>query len=351
MSKAVTVEKQLFGKTRDGADVDLYTIRNRHGLTVKVMTYGATITSVETPDRSGRIENITLTLDSLDDYLRGHPCLGSTIGRFGNRIAKGRFVLDGVDYQLATNNGANHLHGGPRGFDKVVWQASPVQDGNWAGVHFTYQSADGEEGYPGNLLAEVTYSVTDDNELRMDYKATTDQPTLVNLTNHAYWNLAGERHGDVLRQELMINADRYLPVDDTQIPTGELRPVAGTPWDFRQPMAIGARIAETGGGYDHCYVLNKDDNHTTRPTLAARGEDPSSGRVMEVYTTEPGVQLYTANGLKVELPSGRNYGKHFGFCLETQHYPDSPNRPEFPTTVLRPGERYTQLTVHRFSVK
>ncbi len=370
----MNVEKKPWGRTSDGTVVDSYTLTNAHGLRVKIMTYGATITAVEVPDRGGRLANVTLSLESLDDYLKGHPCFGSTIGRYANRIARGRFRLDGVEYRLATNNGPNHLHGGLRGFDKVVWRAEPVQRPGFAGVAFSYRSADGEEGYPGTLLAQVTYALTDQNELRMDYSATTDKPTLVNLTNHAYWNLAGAGSGDVLGQELMINADRYLPVDEGLIPTGELRPVAGTPMDFTRPMTIGSRIQAAGGGYDHCYVLNRKAGGVVRssafrreeppeggitnasdrhqPALAARAVEPESGRTMEVYTTEPGVQLYTANGLDGSLRAfGAAYGKHAGFCLETQHFPDSPNRLEFPSTVLRPGETYRHLTIHRFGVE
>jgi aldose 1-epimerase len=346
----MSVEKKSWGKTADGIAVELYTLTNAHGLRVKIMTYGATITAVEVPDRRGRTANVTLSLESPEDYFRGHPCFGSTIGRYANRIAKGRFRLDGVEYRLATNNGPNHLHGGLCGFDKVVWRAEPVERPGFAGVAFSYRSADGEEGYPGTLLARVTYALTDQNELRMDYSATTDKPTLVNLTNHAYWNLAGAGSGDVLEQQLMLNADRYLPVDAGLIPTGELRPVAGTPMDFTSPMMIGSRIQETGGGYDHCYVLSRKAGEA-EPTLAARAVEPQSGRTMEVYTTEPGVQLYTANGLDGSLSaSGAAYGKHAGFCLETQHFPDSPNRPEFPSAVLRPGETYRQVTIHKFGV-
>jgi aldose 1-epimerase len=373
----MSVRRESWGRTSQGEEIGLYTLTNAAGLRVKIMTYGATITAVEVPDRRGRTANVTLSLEAPEDYLRGHPCFGSTIGRYANRIARGRFRLDGVEYRLATNNGPNHLHGGLRGFDKVVWRAEPVQRPGFAGVAFSYRSADGEEGYPGTLLVQVTYALTDQNALRMDYSATTDKPTLVNLTNHAYWNLAGSGSGDVLGQELMISADRYLPVDEGLIPTGELRPVAGGPMDFTRPMTIGSRIQAAGGGYDHCYVIKPrpavapasaaleagvavelppQRSATTgrgfvEPTLAARAVEPESGRTMEVYTTEPGVQLYTANGLDGRLRAfGAAYGKHAGFCLETQHFPDSPNRPEFPSTVLRPGETYRQVTIHKFEV-
>ena len=347
----VTSKSESFGKTPEGVVVDLCTLTNVNGLRVKIMTYGATITSVEVPDRNGTIENVTLSLDSLQDYLKGHPCFGSTIGRYANRIAKGRFRIGDVEYQLATNLSPNHLHGGIKGFDKVVWQATPIEGNGFSGVALTYKSPDGEEGYPGCLTAQVTYSLTDQDELKMAYQATTDRPTVVNLTNHVYWNLAGRGAGDVLGHELMLNADRYLPVDDALMPTGEVKAVAGTPMDFRQPNTVGSRIAQVKGGYDHCYVLNKPHAENAL-TLAARVFEPTSGRVMEVHTTEPGVQLYTANGLDGSPKSGGvAYGRHAGLCLETQHYPDSPNHPEFPTTLLKPGELYEQLTVHKFSTQ
>jgi aldose 1-epimerase len=343
--------KETMGKTADGATVDLYTLSNAHGLRVKIMTYGATIIAVETPDRNGRIENITLALRSLDDYLQGHPCLGSTIGRYGNRIAKGEFTLDGKKYTLAKNNGPNHLHGGNRGFDKVIWRAETVKTANAEGVAFSYESADGEEGYPGKLTVRVVYSLTNDDELLMDYTATTDKPTVVNLTNHAYWNLADGGASDVLSHELTVNANRYLTVDAGLIPLGELKAVAGTPMDFNQPKTIGSRIAQVPGGYDHCYVLNKEPGQVA-PSLAARIVEPRSGRVMEIYTSEPGIQLYTANFLGDSRgEGGKDFQKHHAFCLEAQHYPDSPNRPEFPSTRLDPGQTYRQLTVHKFYTK
>ncbi len=344
------IVKHSIGQTPEGVDVDAYTVANANGLRLTIMTYGATITAVEVPDRHGQLSNVTLALDSLADYLKGHPCLGSTIGRFANRIAKGRFVIDGRQYVLATNNGPNHLHGGIKGFDKVVWIAQPVEGADAAGVTFSYVSPDGEEGYPGKLIAQVTYSLTDSNELQMEYSATTDKPTVVNLTNHTYWNLAGSGAGDVLQHELMLNADRFLPVDDGLIPLGQLQTVRGTPMDFTQPQNIGARMGQMGGGYDHCYVLNKADAQRG-PALAARVAEPTTGRIMEVYTTEPAIQLYTANGLDGTLRGGgKSYHKHAGLCLEAQHYPDSPNQPQFPSTLLRPGEIYTQVTLHKFSV-
>ncbi len=356
----ISITKKPFGKTRDGAAVDLYALANGRGIKVEIMTLGATLTAVESPDRHGKSENITLSMKTLDDYTAGHPCFGSVPGRFANRIAKGRFTLDGREYVLAVNNGENHLHGGRVGFDKKVWLAEPSEGDGFAAVKLTYKSPDGEEGYPGALTATVTYTLTDDNLLVMAYAAATDKPTHVNLTNHAYWNLAGQAAGDVLDHELTINADSYLAVDAGLIPLGPPSPVKGTEMDLTRPKKIGARIAETGGGYDHCYVLNKEladkadievgVEADARLTLAAQAYDPKSGRFMEVYTTQPAVQLYTANGLDGGPRSG-GFKKHCGFCLETQHYPDSPNRPEYPTTVLRPGEAYKEVTIHYFGVK
>jgi len=343
----MTINKQTFGKTRDGAKVDLYTLTNAAGMKVRVMTCGATLIGVDVPDRSGRRDNVTLSLNSFAEYDSGHPCLGSVCGRYANRIAKGKFTLDGVEYELATNNGPNHLHGGNAGFHKVVWKAEPEERTGSVGVALAYVSRDGEEGYPGTLTATVTYTLTADNRLKIEYTAESDRPTVVNLTNHAYWNLAAS--GDILGHELSINADRYLPVGETQIPLGELRPVEGTPMDFRQPTAVGSRIAQVPGGYDHCYVLNKSPKDQL--SLAATVYDPKSGCFMEVYTTEPGVQLYTANSLNLSKPGGTHYGKHYGLCLETQHFPDSPNHPQFPSTVLRLGKTYKQVTVHKFSVR
>jgi len=341
--------KEFLGKTAEGVGVDLYTLDNTNGLRVKIMTYGATIVSVETPDRNGRMEDVTVSLDSLEAYLKGHPCLGSTIGRYGNRIAKGRFGIADKQYTLATNNGPNHLHGGIRGFDKVVWKAEPVTSPGSRGVAFSYTSVDGEEGYPGNLIATVIYRLTDANELYMEYSAVTDATTVVNLTNHTYWNLAGGRSGDVLAQELMIHADQYLATDPGLIPVGEPKSVFGTALNFTRSKAIGTDIAKVDG-YDHCFVLNKT-SVDAGAMLAARAVDPRNGRIMEVYTTEPGIQLYTANGLNGSLQSrGHAYQRYSGFCLEAQHYPDSPNRPDFPSTVLKPGEIYHQQTLHKFKV-
>jgi aldose 1-epimerase len=348
----MSVKKEPYGKTPDGTAVDLYTLTNANGLKVKIITYGATITDVELPDRGGKLENVALFRDSLEDFMdKSTPYFGSTIGRYGNRIAKGKFTLDGKEYTLATNNGPNSLHGGVKGFDKVVWKAEPVKSKDSVGVKFTYVSPDGEEGYPGTLTAGVIYSLTDKNELKMDYIATTDKPTVVNLTNHIYWNLSGAGSGDILGEELMLNAGKYLPVvDDGLIPTGQVKPVKGTPMDFTTPMTIGSRIDQVLGGYDHCYVLNKKEGEAL--TLVAKVVDPKSGRVMEVYTTEPAVQFYSGNFLDGTITAGgKTYQKHAAFCLETQHYPDSPNQQAFPSTVLRPGQTYKHSTVHKFSVQ
>jgi aldose 1-epimerase len=353
----MSVKKEPYGKMPDGTDVGLYTLTNANGLKVKIITYGATIVDVELPDREGKLENAALFRDSLKDYMdKSTPYFGSTIGRYGNRIAKGKFTLDGKEYTLATNNGENSLHGGLKGFDKVVWKAEPIMNSlgkgmDSVGVKFTYVSPDGEEGYPGTLTAQVTYSLTDKNELKMDYTATTDKPTVVNLTNHTYWNLSGAGSGDILGEVLMLNADSYLPVDEGLIPTGEIKAVKGTPMAFATPMTIGSRIDQVSGGYDHCYVLNKKEGKDAL-TLVAKVDDPKSGRVMEIYTTEPAVQFYTGNFLDGTITAGgKIYQKHAAFCLETQHYPDSPNQPSFPSTVLRPGETYKHSTVHKFSVE
>lgn len=315
------------------------------------MNYGATLVSMEAPDRNGKTADVLLGFDTLEEYVEHNgPYFGSVIGRFANRIAHGRFTLDGAEYQLATNNGPNHLHGGIKGFDKVYWQAEP-SEGRQASVKFTYLSRDGEEGYPGNLTATIQYTLADQNELRLEYSATTDKATPVNLTNHAYFNLAGD--GDVLGHELTIVGDRYLPVDDELIPTGEIKPVKDTPMDFTRPMAIGSRFSELDDdpvGYDHSYVLRDSGKN---PALAARAFDPQSGRVFEVRTTAPAVQLYTANFLDgtIRGKAGRFYGQHTGFCLETQHLPDSVNQPQFPSVILRPGQTYSQKTSFRFSVQ
>jgi aldose 1-epimerase len=353
-TKGTQVTVQPFGKIADGSEAKLFTLTNAHGLTLKLTDYGPRIVAVETPDRDGKKANVTAGFDSVEKYVANGSFYGCTTGRFANRIAKGRFTLDGKDYKLATNNGPNHLHGGIKGIDRYIWKSEQVAGPeNSAGVKFTHVSPDGDEGYPGSLSMAVTILLTDKNEIRIDYVATTDKPTVLNLTNHAYWNLAGAGNGDVLNQKLTLGSDKYLAVDDGLIPTGKYTPVAGSHMDFTQPHLIGSRIAETKkgtpnpNGYDHCYVL---PTKTGELVFAAKVEDPKSGRVMEVFTTEPAVQFYTGNHLDGS-PQNAGIKQHGAFCLETQHYPDSPNHPEFPTTVLRPGQTYKQTTVHKFSVE
>ncbi len=345
----MSISKDAFGETPDGVAIDLYTLTNENGLRARIMTYGAIVVSLEVPDRDGDLADITLGYDDLDGYIANSPYFGAIVGRYGNRIAAGLFTLDDKTYQLATNDGANHLHGGVRGYDKVVWSAEPVETDDAVGVKLTYLSPDGEEGYPGNLSCEVTYLLTNDDELKVSYLATTDKATPVNLTHHSYFNLAGCAR-DILGHELTINADRYTPVDEGLIPTGELAAVAGTPMDFTSPKTIGAEIGQAPGGYDHNYVLNKEGEEMS---LAASVYEPDSGRVMEIFTGESGIQFYSGNFLDGTITgkAGIVYARHFGFCLETQHFPDSPNKPDFPTTILRPGETYRHETVHRFSVR
>jgi aldose 1-epimerase len=343
------IKKQFFGKTEDGKSVDSYTLTNAHGLKAEIITFGGIVTSLQVPDRNGKFADIVLGCDDVNDYAKKSPYFGALIGRFGNRIAKGKFTLDGVEHTLATNNSPNHLHGGVKGFDKVVWTAKPMQTKEGQALKLTYKSRDGEEGYPGNLSCTVTYTLTDNNELKISYEAKTDKDTIVNLTHHSYFNLAGFSSGDVLGHELMINADRFTPVDKTLIPTGEIKAVKGTPWDFTKPTAIGSRIKDVEGGYDHNYVLNSSNGSLA---LAATAYEPKTGRVLEVSTTEPGVQFYSGNFLDGTLKGkGAVYNKHAGFCLEAQHFPDSPNKSNFPSVVLKPGKKYTQLTVYKFSAR
>lgn len=344
------IEVGAYGTTKDGVAVKQYTLTNAHGLKAVLIDYGAILVSLETPDREGKLANITLACKDLAGYEAHNPYFGAIAGRCANRIAKGKFTLDGKEYTLAVNNPPNHLHGGVKGFDKVVWQSEGFTTENGVGVKFTYLSKDMEEGYPGNLTSVVKYTLTNDNDLSFAYEATTDQATVVNLTQHSYWNLGGHGAGTILDHELMINAKQYTPNDDTAIPTGEIAPVAGTPLDFTKATAIGARIDQVEGGYDLNYVLN---DTSTELHLAARVSDPKSGRVMEIHTTEPGIQFYSGNFLdgSFEGLDGVIYPKHSGFCLETQHYPDSINKPEWPTVVLRPGETYRHYTVHKFSAK
>ena len=349
-----TVTKHSFGKTAAGEDVDLYILKNVHGMETRITNYGGIVVSLTAPDRNGALGDVVLGFNDLESYLtKNDPYLGAIIGRYGNRIAKGRFKLNGAEHKLAVNNGENHLHGGIKGFDKVVWTGREMRTPNGPAVVLTYLSKDGEEGYPGNLRVRVTYTLTNNNELRIDYSATTDKATVLNLTHHSYFNLLGEGNGDILQHRVTINADRFLPTDAGSIPTGELAKVAGTPFDFLKATAIGARINQDheqlkfGNGYDHTWVING------RPgTLrhAATVTEPFLGRVMEVWTTEPGVQFYTGNFLDGKLTgkTGKPYPRRSGFCLETQHYPDSPNQPSFPTTTLRRGATYRSTTIYRF---
>jgi len=346
------MHKEVFGKTRDGEVVEIYTLTNDAGLKARLTTWGACLVEMDVPDRQGKMSDVTLGFDTLEPYLGAHPHFGVTTGRFANRIARGRFTLDGVTYQLGLNNGVNHLHGGVKGFHHRNWKAEAVPGEN--AVRFTYTSADGEEGYPGALKVAVTYTLTAKNELRLDYEATTDKPTILNLTNHAYWNLAGAGEGDVLGHEVQLHASHYVPVDTTSIPTGKIEPVAGGPMDFIKAKTLGKDIAQmTGepGGYDHNFCI--DQVQPNAMTLAAEVYEPKSGRVLNISTTEPGIQLYTGNYLdgSVTGKGGKVYRQHYGFCLETQHYPDSPNQPQFPSTVLRPGQVFRSTTVHQFSAR
>ena len=354
-STAGSVVKADFGRAGD-RNVDIYTLTNAHGLEVRIMTYGAAIVSLKTPDRAGHLQNIVLGFDKLDPYVAGVPYFGAVVGRYANRIAHGRFILDGKTYQLPTNNGPNSLHGGTKGFDKRVWAASPFESTQGPGLRLTYVSADGEEGYPGALTARVTYQLANDDTLSIAYHATTTAPTPVNLSNHSYFNLSGDPDRPILDHVLTIDADKFTPVDATLIPTGELRAVAGTPFDFRKPTAIGARIGgddeqlKLGGGYDHNWVLTKP--HEGALTTAALLSDPQSGRTVEVRTTQPGLQFYSGNFLDGKPAGSGTVFKHrTGLCLETQHFPDSPNKPAFPSTILKPGQTYSEQTMLIFGVR
>ena len=345
--------KESFGNAPDGTPAYLYTLKNSHGMEARITTFGGIVTSLKVPDRNGKLDDVVLGFDSPGDYVKHHDYFGALIGRYGNRIAKGKFTLDGKDYTLATNNGQNHLHGGKFGFDQKVWEADEAESEPGRALVLKYVSKDGEEGYPGTLSVKVRYAVTDSNELRIEYSAITDKPTIVNLTQHSYFNLAGQGNGDILGHELTIVADRFTPVDSTLIPTGDVRPVEGTPMDFRIPVAIGSRINQKdqqliyAGGYDHNWVLNRKDSTLA---LAASLHDPTSGRVMDVWTTEPGLQFYSGNFLNGSAvgKGGKTYNYRNGLCLETQHYPDSPNEPAFPSVVLRPGDHYQTTTLYRF---
>lgn len=348
------IKQESFGQLPDGTPVELFTLTNRNGVEARITNYGGILVSLKTPDRNGQLGDVVLGYDTLAAYVRRNPMFGALVGRYAGRIAKAKFMLNGVEYQLTRNSGENHIHGGPKGFDKQVWKAKPITRKDGVALELSYLSKDGEEGYPGNVAVTVTYTLTNDNALRLDYSATTDKDTVLNLTNHSYFNLAGT--GDVLRHEIMIDADRFTVGDDKLIPTGEVRAVNGTPLDFQKMTAIGARINDAyeqiklARGYDHNYVLNH------KPGVlgpAAKVSEPTTGRVMEVLTTEPGVVFYTSNGFNGSLvgKGGQAYVRHAGFCLETQHFPDSPNHPEFPSTVLKKGAQYRATTVFKFSVK
>jgi len=350
-----TMQKQSFGKTADGQAVDLYTLKNKNGVEVAITNYGGTLVSIKVPDRSGKMGDVLLGYDTIEGYQAGKAYIGALIGRYGNRVAHGRFSIGQNVYTLAKNNGENTLHGGISGFNAKVWTAADISGPAGDALDLKYVSKDGEEGFPGNLSVEVVYTLNDENALNIDYSATTDKETVVNLTNHAYFNLAGQGSGDILQTELQIHADRFTPVDSGLIPTGELRKVKGTPFDFLAPTAIGARIDQDeeqmklGMGYDHNFVLNAKHGALA---LAARAAEPKSGRVLEVLTTEPGIQFYTGNFLDGSPgKGGKPNARRNAFCLETQHFPDSPNHPKFPTTLLKPGARYHTTTMYKFSVQ
>ena len=353
--KKAKISKSDYGFMPDSTAVEQYVLKNANGVEMSVITFGGRITSLKVPNRNGDFENVVLGFDNLDDYLKDNPFFGALIGRFGNRIAKGKFSLNGEEYTLANNDGSNHLHGGVDGYDRVVWTAEPIEDDKNPGLKLTYLSKDGEEGYPGNLNITVVYTLTDDNTLEVDYEATTDKATVINLTQHAYFNLTGDFSKDILSHELVINADAFLPVDGTLIPTGEIRKVNGTPFDFTSAKIVGKEInaeneqLKLGRGYDHCWVLNGDKG-TLR--MAASAYDKNSGRLLEIFSTEPGIQFYAGNFLDgtLPMPNGGTYAHRTGFCLETQHYPDSPNQKDFPSVVLNPGETYKTKTTFKFSV-
>jgi len=347
------ITRESFGRTKEGTSVDLFTLRNSKGMEARICNYGGIVVSLKVPDRHGKMEDVVLGYDHLDGYLTNNPFFGCLVGRYGNRIAGGKFVLEGKEYKLAVNNGPNALHGGLKGFDKVAWEPSVRTSPEGASLQLKYLSKDGEEGYPGNLSVTATYTVTEDNGLRLDYTATTDKATVVNLTQHSYFNLAPR--GNILDHVVTMPADKLTPTDSTLIPTGELLPVAGTPFDFRKPTAIGARINQDneqlkfGSGYDQNWVINKAPNELG---LAARVVEPKTGRVLEVLTTEPAMQFYTANHLKdITGKGGWRYQPRDAFCMEPQHFPDSPNHPNFPSTVLKPGEVYRNTIIYRFSVE
>jgi aldose 1-epimerase len=350
------ITSEPFGKLPDGQEVSLFTLKNAKGMTMKVMNYGGIITSLTAPDKNGNLEDVVLGFDSLNSYLQKSPYFGALIGRYGNRIGKGKFSLDGKDYQLAQNNNGNSLHGGPNGFDKRFWNIEENPVSNGASLKLTYVSKDMEEGYPGTLNAQVIYHLTDNNELKIFYEATTDKPTIINLTQHTYFNLSGNSKSDILQHELFLDADKFVPVDNTLIPSGELKNVSETPFDFKTPTAIGSRIdkkdkqLEFGKGYDHCWALNTNGDTSK---VAATLHDPASGRVMSVKTSEPGIQFYSGNFLDGTLTGKFNtvYKQRYGLCLETEHFPDAPNKKNFPPVVLKAGETYRTQTMYTFSTK
>ena len=350
------IKKQSFGKTADGTPVDLHILTNRTGAETAITNYGGIVVWLKVPDRKGNLGDVVLGYDSLDGYRNDKAYLGALIGRYGNRIAHGKFILDGITYTLPQNNGENTLHGGIKGFNKQVWQAEEIPGPNGPALRLHYVSQDGEEGFPGNLSVQVIYTWTDQNELKIEYGATTDKDTVLNLTQHSYFNLAGAGSGDVLQHQVTLHSDQFTVIDSTLIPTGEIRSVQGTPFDFRTPVAIGARIDDNdqqlkyGIGYDHNWVL--ESGRSDAPFLAAQAYDPHSGRTLKVWTTEPGIQFYSGNFLDgIRGKAGKIYNRRDAFCLETQHYPDSPNHPNFPSTVLKPGEHYHSITVYKFSVQ
>ncbi len=355
-TEEITILRESFGEF-EGEKVDIYTLKNINDIEIKITNYGGIVTSILLPDKNGKFDDVALGYNALQDYLKNNPYFGAVIGRYGNRIGNAKFALNGEEYTLAKNDGINSLHGGIKGFDKVLWRTEPINKKDGQSLKLTYMSKDGEEGFPGNLNATVIYTLGNDNSLRIDYTATTDKPTVVNLTNHTYWNLAGEGSGDILDHQLMLNASAFTPVAQGLITTGIFWSVENTPMDFRKPVSIGERIEsdyeqlKLGRGYDHNWVLNSYDKDN--PSLAATVYEPVSGRFMEIYTTEPGIQFYSGNFLDggITGKSGKPYGLRSGFCLETQHYPDSPNRPEFPSVVLNPGETYRTTTIHKFSVR
>lgn len=349
---ALEITQKLFGQMPDSREVNLYELTNTNGIRAGIISYGAILVYLQVPDSSGKLDDVVLGFDDLDSYIKRNPLFGAVVGRYANRIANASFTVDGTEFKLTANAGKNHIHGGRnKRFDKVLWKGSPFKENEKAGVRFTYLSKDGDEGFPGNLKCIITYILTNKNELKINYQATTDKPTIVNLTNHSYFNLAGAGNGDILSHEMTINADYYTPSDKALIPTGEIHSVKDTPLDFTSPKTIGARISllTQTQGYDHNYVLKNSDGALV---FAARAYEPNSGRIMQVYTTEPGMQFYTANGMRgIKGKNEKIYNRYYGFCLETQHFPDSPNKPHFPSVVLRPGEKYDTTTIFKFSIR